>query len=251
MTLPNVDGMPIKGTGDSGDSMLWSGLMTSVGYKGAVEGIKKCQTADGRMWRCVDRVENQPQNGFSRDMALGVILYVVATKDYDLADKWIAYIKQTGGLFPRKEASDTRYLMTPTMWWLMSYAGIKVPLGYRLTRWLHKPYHKLEMRLSPKGYQTHLQAVTDLVMALATGKRDVANGKYLSSKEPHNAFFMWLAGNVDAALAASETFEAMNATAPGSGSQWCWERTDSEEAWRNSMGWDFMFIRMLCALQIK
>lgn len=249
--LNNIDGMPIKSTGDSGDSMLWTGLMIAAGYKIAIDAVKQCQTADGRMWRCVDRVNNQPTNSFSRDMALGVILYYCVTKDDVLADKWIAYIKKTSGLFPKSESSDNRYMMTPAMWWLMSYAGMRVPFYYKWTRFLNKPYHKIEMRLSPKGYQTHLQAVSDLIMAVSTGKRDTANGKYLSKKEPNNAFFMWLSGSNEKAKSLSAVAELLHGKSPGDGSQWCWERTDSDKAYLDSMGWDFLFIRMLCSLNIK
>ncbi len=249
--LNNLDGMPIKGTGDTGDSMLWAGLMSAVGDRGAMEGIKKCQSPDGRLWRCVDRVNNNPQNSFSRDMSLGFILYFAKTKDHEMADKWISYIRKTGSLFPAEESTDTRHLMTPAVWWLMSYAGMRVPLHWRLTRFLLKPWQRIEMPWSPKGFPTHLQGVAQFILAISSGKRDKAAGAILSTKEPNNAFFAWLAGEDDRAISINNTLRAMHAASPGDGSQWCWERTDSEEAWRDSMGWDFAFIDFLVTLNVK
>jgi hypothetical protein len=243
--------MPIKGNGDTGDSMLWAGLMAAVGNRAAAEGIRKCQSADGRIWRCIDRVNNQPQNSFSRDMSLGFILYFAKTKDHEMADKWVSYLKANKALFPASESTDTRHILTPTIWWLMSYAGMNVPLKWRLTRFLLKPYNNIEMRLSPAGFQTHLKAVSALILAISSGKRDKAVGKYLLSREPQNAFFAWLAGEDDKATAINNTLRAMHSASPGDGSQWCWERTDSEDAWRDSMGWDFEFIDQLATMNMK
>jgi hypothetical protein len=249
--MRSVDGMPVKGDGDSGDSMLWAGLMVAVGDRYAAGGIKKCQTPDGRLWRCTDRVNNQPSNSFSRDMSLGFILYFAKTKDHEMADKWISYIKKTGSLFPASESTDTRHLITPSVWWLMSYAGMRVPLHWRLTRFLLKPYQRLEMKFSPKGFQSHLQGVSQFILAMSSGKRDKAAGAALLQKEPNNAFFAWLAGEDDKARAINDTLRAMWSAAPGDFSQWCWERTDSEEAWRDSMGWDFHFIDLLLTLNLE
>lgn len=243
--------MPIKGTGDTGDSMLWAGLMAAVGDRGSMLGIKGCQSSDGRVWRCIDRVNNDPKNSFSRDMSLGFILYFAKTKDNAMADKWVKYIIRNGYLFPAGESTDARHIVTPAVWWLMSYAGMKVPLKWRLTRFLYKPFTKLETKFTPPGFQTHLKGVAALVMAISTGKRDKAVGAELFRREPNNAFFAWLAGQDDAAVAINNTLRAMHSASPGDGSQWCWERADKEEAWRDSMGWDFAFIDLLVTLNVE
>lgn len=245
MQLLDSYGMPVMPDSD-GDSMLWAGLMMAVGATKPAQGIQMCQTPDGRLWRAPSRVNNDPKNSFSRDMALGFILYVQATGDYKMADKWTAYIKKTRGLFPANESTDTRHIATPTLWWAMSYAGIKVPWYYRLTRSLLRPYNKFELKFTPRGYQTHLKAITALILAIHDGKRDREFGEVLSKLEPENPFFMWLAGNTTLALIQSDCLEYMHNQNPGAGTQWAWQRTDSEEAWKDSCGWDFLFIRMLC-----
>lgn len=249
MTLKDTFGMPIKGNGDDGDSMLWSGLMVAVGDSRPIAGIRQCQGSDGRLWRSPDRVNLPAINSFSRDMALGFILYFQKTQDHEMADAWINYIRRTGGLFPHEEASDNRFIVTPALWWLMSYAGMNVHWFWRYTRGINRLYHKLEMRLTPRGFETHLQAVATLIMNIHDGKLS-NDGKYLSNKEPNNAFFAWLAGKKDEAQHISKIYRSMYETNPGDGSQWCWERADSEEAWHDSMGWDFEFIDQLCKLDI-
>jgi hypothetical protein len=249
MPLLDSYGMPVMSDTD-GDSMLWAGLMVAVGDHRPIQGIKMCQTPDGRLWRAPSRVNNQLENSFSRDMALGFILYVQATGDYEMADKWTAYIKKTQGLFPANESTDTRHIVTPALWWTMSYAGIKVPLIYRLTRFLLKPYNQLEFRFTPRGYQTHLKAVQALILAIYHKKRDKKFGKMLSKREPLNPFYMWLAGRSADAMSQNEFFKYEHDLNPGDGTQWGYQRDDGEEAWRDSCGWDFLFIEMLCNLSL-
>jgi len=250
MTLRESHGMPVMSNTD-GDSMLWAGLMVAVGDKRPIEGVKLCQTPDGRMWRAPSRVNNQPQNSFSRDMALGFILYVQATGDYAMANRWVEYVKKTGGMFPANESTDTRHIVTPSIWWAMSYAGIKVPLQWRLSRFLLRPYNRFQANLTPKGYPTHLVAVIGLILAIHNSETDKKLGKKLLIKEPLNPFFMWLAGIVPGAIIQNSTFKHAHSLNPGNGTQWAWERTDSEQAWKDSIEWDFLFIEMLCRKQIS
>jgi len=250
MRLEDTYGMPKESHSD-GDSMMWSGLMQAAGDSSSSTGIKMCQSEDGRMWRSPDRKHNQPTNSFSRDMALGFILYIQASRDYEMANKWINYIRSTGYLFPKVESSDTRHIITPAIWWAMSYAGIEVGLFYKLTRFLLKPYNLLEIMWAPKGYALHLKAVICLLLAIHSNKRDYISGKMLLRREPSNPFFMWLAGDKESALLTSNKYKSTHDISPGHCSQWAWQRTDSEEAWRDSMGWDFVFIEKLCDLDIK
>ena len=241
--MKSIDGFPIKGNGDDGDSMLWAGLLIASGNDIAKVAVKKCQSEDGRIWRSPARVHNNPQNSFSRDMSLGVLLYIQDSGDMEMADRWVSYIKKTGGLFPASESTDTRHIVTPTLWWLMSYVGIKVPLIYRLTRFLYKPYTKFEFMFTPRGYETHLKAVGELILAIAHKKRDVEFGQKLAERERFNPFFAWLAGKdkdfildlVDSAKEFIAPYSNGDGTY-GVANQWSWERSDKEMAQCDSMG---------------
>lgn len=243
-------GMPVKGNGDDGDSLLWAGLLTAVGDPQFIPAIKNCQSADGRLWRHPSRVRIDTENTFSRDMALGFILYFQATQDHAMADAWINYIRGTGYLFPPKQSTDNRHIVTPALWWLMSYAGMNVPTWWRITRWLYRPYNYLETLVTPRGFQSHLKAVAALIMSIHDGKRNKRLGQLLFKREPNNAFFAWLAGDNHKAVRLKVALAWRSKNYSGDGSQWCWERTDSENAWKDSMGWDFKFIDYLMTLSL-
>jgi len=257
--MKNIDGMMIFQDGSDGDSMLFSGLLVATGDKDPIVGIKMCQTDDGRIWRSPARKNNNPRDSFSRDMALGVILYIQKTKDYEMADKWVAYILKTGGLFPAAEASDNRYAITPSLWWLMSYAGIKVQWRYRLTRFMSPFFEKLMIPFTPPGYNQHLACVSQLILAIYNGKRDTVAGKQLSTLEPRNPFFLWMAGDNEGARKLADELKAEasanGGASPegyyGSGKQWAWQRVDAEKAYMDAVGWDFIFIDELLKMDIK
>lgn len=249
--MKDLYGMPIKWNGDTGDAMLWAGLMVAVGDYRAVKGIKQCQSEDGRLWRAPDRVNNQPQNGFSRDMALGFILYFQETKDHVMADKWIKYLLTEKALFPSSESTDTRHIITPALWWLMSYAGMNVPAKWKYTRFLFEPYQKIELLLTPRGFERHLKAVSALVMSKYHKQRDKYTGRFLIKEDGLNPFFQWLAGDNEEARSALELHKADVANSGSNGSQWAWERSDKELAWLDAMGQDFEFIEKLLKLDIR
>lgn len=246
-----LDGMPVKGDLEDGDSILWAGLMSGVGDTASQLAVKNCQSSDGRIWRSPRRVNNDPKNSFSRDMAFGFIIYFCKTKDVSMAEKWVQYIKKNNSLFPRNESTDNRWMMTPGLWWLMSHVGISVPWYWKITRSLYKYVLAAEIATAKPGYERHLKGVALLALALTTGKRDKELGHKLWMKDPGNAFFAWLAGANNAAQSMNNHLRELHTLHPGRGTQWCWERTDSEDAWKDSMGWDFHFIDMLLALNIQ
>jgi hypothetical protein len=169
-----------------------------------------------------------------------------------MADKWIAYLKKQGSLFPKEESTDTRHIITPALWWLMSYAGMNVPLVWRLTRFLFTPYQMIELFFTPRGYERHLKAVAALIMSKARNKRDTLTGKFLKSSDPENPFFNWLAGVSNYSVYRMMQSHKSDWVVYGDsrGSQWSWERADSESAWLDGMGQDFDFIERLSELDI-
>ena len=67
----------------------------------------------------------------------------------------------------------------------------------------------------------------------------------LADKEINNPFFQWLRGNDEDARLILKSIESKVENNPGRGTQWAGERTDSEEAWRDSCGHDLDFMRNL------
>lgn len=232
--LLNIQGMPIKnevpGIVDDGavDSMLWAGLMCASGDFRSVGGIKNCQTQDGRLWRSPDHVLKQQLNSFSRDMALGFLLYVSATNDFVMLRRWLSYLRRNNTICP--DANDGRCIATKPLGWQIDY------IVYGKTSWLLKPYLIIAALTAPLGYQLHLVGVHLLLGWLITKKRGTLAGKILHKRQPLNPFFQWLA---DVTVIIPEASTTSRCT------QWAWERADSECAWKESMGWDYLFIRNL------
>ena len=249
------DGMPCKANGDDGDALLFAALkFASSSYKPIedLEAIKSCQDETGRFWRSPGRKGNDKVNSFSRDMALGVILMAVSAGDRNFEGSftsWCKYIKKTGRLCPN--TTDNRAVIIPAMWWLISYVDPKLaPAYYSLTRFLLKPYLWIEAAVTPAGYQRHLVAVSIFILMILQDSRGCrglthAVAGELADKESKNPFFQWLRGHDEDAKLILESIENKVENNPGSRTQWAWERTDSEEAWRDSCGHDIDFMRNL------
>jgi len=280
--------IPYRFTGD-GDSALWNGLLCFTGRNPwACDAIKKSQSEDGRIWRSTRRklTENDgndyPQASFSRDMARGVMLYILQTRDRNLASRWSDYISENGALCPDHtdwscdiraqsyrrinhvlatvEAQDISFSHTvfPCMW-----------PTYPVTSALHETVmeHRVEKN---ESFHLHLAAI-DLLMDSQLKKplyddesrRDMA--RVLFRRKPYNLFYQYLAQGPTAELKRRILAFAPRERPPYL-AQWVWEReipardiekyvpsgqtpTDEqlEKAFRDyvkleSMGWDFVFL---------
>lgn len=85
---------------DDGDMTLFNGLLCASGEKQGCDGVASSQQMNdsdkGRWWRSPRRIGWDSTNGhdvsFSPDQALGVLHYIVATKDVAAFDQWVAWI---------------------------------------------------------------------------------------------------------------------------------------------------------------
>ncbi|MFG6432740.1 hypothetical protein [Roseateles sp. LYH14W] len=97
-------------TCDDGDQTLFNGLLCAAGVAEGCSGVKQAQAADGRWFRSPARrllweqhcfsaspltgnhFRDRCANGFSPDMALGVLLYVMETGDSAAYQRWLNWI---------------------------------------------------------------------------------------------------------------------------------------------------------------
>ena len=254
-------GVPCKKNKDDGDSLLWAGLMHfSYEDKNSrfLPGILKSQDeTTGAFYRAPSRVPdrnsppNSTKNSFSRDMSVG-LLAAVATEVNEkekkitrAAQKWMNFVAKNKGL-TCNDAEDTRGKTTPSVYWIASYVGLKVPLIYRLTRFLLPIYLNLVSISAPKGYPCHLIAVMCMIFQRVVGHSALIQGAInnLHHRETSNLFFEFLSGkDISKKLLLLEKEVIKNNQ--GKMSQWTWERSDSEMAYLDSMGWDFIFLKTL------
>lgn len=233
-----------------GDCVLFSALLTFAGIEEARGYVPACIAEDGRPVRSPDLREAPPEeDGFSKDMLLGVLLWTLVTRDPAPLDRLIGYINRTGCLC--EKASDRRCTMTPQMTYLTNQVAKAVGCANRLKRdwmpgWLFAALEVASALVTPLGYQCHLISVKSLIVRLL-GKESQFLGQssgvpgILARRDSQNPWFLWLDGQHDKAERVLLELDIE----PGQGHQWSWERDSKEKAWLDSMGWDVLF---LCSL---
>jgi hypothetical protein len=260
---PLCEGHPSKAACDDGDATLFSGLLCLAGEEQGCAAVKAAQDPAGKFWRSPRRVDEDSSNSFSRDMALGVLSYLLATKDTAAAQAWIRWVDQNsvcqlnvGGVCQLRtyrycrDDSDGRCLITPGMWSVMR----------RVWEHLELPLHKemkttgeqtliLEAEQAPLGYALHLKAVV-FFLYQKMGRSlafewDLINT--IHERQPDNLFFQYLHEGSSPRL--QEALKNLcPREAPENSKQWTWERDTAEHAENDSMGWDCIFLgRLLTA----
>jgi hypothetical protein len=223
--------------------VLFNALLSFSGIEEALEYIPACIAPDGRPVRSPDLVSQEPDlDGFSKDMLLGVLLWTLVSRDPAPLERLIGYVNRTGCLCPK--ASDRRCTLTPQMTYLTNAVakavGCKARLkGDWLPGWLFSALEVASALVTPLGYQCHLLSVKALVMQLLGHSSSVPS--ILARRDSGNPWFLYLAGDKEK---AALTLLSLNVQ-PGKGSQWSWERDSAEKAWKDSMGWDALFLTNL------
>ena len=280
--------IPSRFSGD-GDSTLWNGLLCFTGANPwACEAVKKSQSDDGRIWRSPRRMltENDgndyPQASFSRDMARGVLLYILETEDRDLAQRWSDYMSGIGALCPDHTdwSCDIRSTSYRRINHVLATAGLDgISFAYTVFPCLWPTYpvtaafHEtvMESRVEKnESFHLHLAAI-DLMMDPHLKKPlydDMSRQEMaavLFRRKPYNLFYQYLAQGPTIQL-KKRILEFAPRTRPPFLSQWVWEReipprdldkfarsagapseVEQEKAFKEfvrleSMGWDFVFL---------
>jgi len=230
-----------------GDCVLFNALLSFSGVEGEANAyVPACIAPDGRPVRSPDLLSEPSElDGISKDMLLGVLLWTLVSREPTPLERLIGYVNRTGCLCPK--SSDRRCTLTPQMTYLTNKVakavGCKARLkGDWLPGWLFSALEVASALVTPLGYQCHLLSVKALVMRLLGHSSSVPG--ILARRDSGNPWFLWLDGQEEK---AALTLLSLNVQ-PGRGSQWSWERDSAEKAWKDSMGWDVIF---LCNLLLK
>ena len=75
---------------------LFNGLLCASGYRRGCEAVRLAQAPDGGWYRSPRLINTRGENktSFSRDMAMGVMLYLVETRDREAARRWLNWINE-------------------------------------------------------------------------------------------------------------------------------------------------------------
>jgi hypothetical protein len=94
---PLCNGAPSSADCSDGDMTLFSGLLCASGEALGCRAVQTAQDASGR-WHRSPRFAAHPElriNSFSWDMALGVQLYAVTTRDVASLNRWLAWVERS------------------------------------------------------------------------------------------------------------------------------------------------------------
>jgi hypothetical protein len=216
-----------EGTGEGdGDTMLWAGLLCLSGEALGCATAKASVSALGQPYRSPGRVDKETSNTFSRDMFLGLMAYLLATGDTEIAKRFQSWLYSNNNNLCLDSCD-----MRSTTWGLMGEVWLKI--GLPLTREMQlgkigdDTSQYAAVNYANPGYQQHLIAVTVWLRQNIGTQTIILNEalRSLANKNPSNPFFAYLGeGKSDKVLQLA--IDACPATEPDSKSEWQWERTE-------------------------
>lgn len=247
------------GEKEAGDSLLWAGLLCLSGNNLQCIAAGRSQNpTTGQIFRnphgLLDDAEfSRTENSSSRDMLLGFLAYVLRGNYKIQAKKLLSYLRQNDYQLCN-DATDNRCDMHwsthQTIWGTMRFVWEKIGLD---PTWemdyadsVDEQLVSLQSAFAPEGYQLHLVGV-EILLYQASGhfspKLREATEK-LVQREPLNPFYEYLAHGATH-RAAQLTLSKCSLKEPVKKTQWAWQRTDSEGAWKDSMGHDCLFMEKI------
>jgi hypothetical protein len=236
--------------GDVGDSTLFSGMLCASGDQLACQAVKNAQGSNGRWWRAPSRVDKEALNSFSRDMSLGVLLYLVVSKDTEAARRWMTYIENNKGVMCTED-SDGRCSITPDTWNVFAsvwdHLGLPQNGDMRLARSLFSKARWTSEALSrPLGFQVHLVAVVLYIyQTMGFWNEDLAvAAKNLVFRQPGNPWFLYLSEGATPKVVADTLYYAPKEK-PFRMEKYSFERSWAEQPWIESYGWEFVTLMNL------
>ena len=231
---------------DTGDAVLFNGLLCSSGSERACQAVKDAQNDEGQWFRSEFYKNNSTVNSFSRDMAKGVLLYLITTKDTDAAKKWLQYIENKGKLCT--DDTDKRCSITPTTWALFAYTwkyiGLKETFMMKIGTVGDDTAQAVAAKTNPIGFQLHLIGVTMYLEILADqfgSEQDRQAVKILAERQPDNPFFQYLKDGPTNEV-VQKTLDWCPSEEPKDKTQWSFERDTSQEPNKESMGHECIFL---------
>jgi hypothetical protein len=240
-----------NGEDDDGDSMLWGGLLCLSGDAQQCSAVFKSQGSDGALFR--NPKGTRGVNDSSRDMLLGFLSALVPTKNVSAANQAYSYIKSNNFKLCNN-ATDNRCSVNPSqhrsLWGAMqkvySYIGAPISSEMNNADLGDETLTSLQSQFAFEGYGLHLVAVEIFIRnSIGNSSSKLQNAALdVSDREPGNPFFELVARG-KTSRAAQLTLEKCPKVLNHTRKQWAWQRTDSEQAWLQSKGWECIFMANL------
>lgn len=236
------DGVAAKETCGVGDAALFNGILCMSGEDFACTAVKRSQDTKGQFWRAPQRVGKDTSDSFSRDMALGVLGYLLVKKDTQAANLWLQAIRKNGGKLCT-DATDNRCYFTPGFWNLFGLVWNNLSLTpsdeMKQDFIQNDSLQQMQGAVTPLGFELHLVAVNVLLRKFMKASNTTLQetAKTLFTRQPLNPFFGYLhEGNTK--KVRDLLLQQCPQQKPKMTDQWYFERNTDDKEWKKSMGWD-------------
>jgi hypothetical protein len=237
---------------------IFAGLSCLSGDTARCEDVRRAQGPNGRWWRNPSVIGQGKKGAFSRDQTLGVLAYLVATRDAAAAERWMKWIVDHKGRVCEKDEGQACWI-SYNLWGLFGevwrYLGLPLNFYMKLGRQVDWPTAWISAHTTPDGYQVHLVGV-DAFIRQELARRGVSRVygskwksvvKKLNKRESWNPFFDYLV-NGPTEFASNQILKLcpdQRPTVPFE-HDWSWQRSEKDQAWLHSGGYDCLFmIRLL------
>lgn len=241
-------GTHADGRVDDGDSMLWAGLLCLSGEQDQCDAVKASIDVDDTLCRNPDC--SRDKNSSSRDMLLGFLAYLAKTRDHTngmrVHDAIVSndYKICDDATDNRCDFNHPQYDAGWNLWYqIWKKSGFKPSADMEKGSLLGETITSLQSVFAPEGYQLHLvaselwihQEINDWNILLQNAADQVLN------RQPNNPFYEYVA-NGATSRAASLVLQKCPRIQPAEPLDWAWRRTEIEQAWTRSKGWDCIFM---------
>lgn len=236
-----------EGTGrGDGDIVAYAGWLCFSGEEIGCETVRKSIDSQCRVWRSPGRVGVDTDDSFSRDMLLGLLGYFVKTKDTAKAKCWMDYVESIGNkLCP--DATDNKCDITVPTWGTLGevwkYLGISRTTNMKVNGLIDDETVYLQSLTQATGYGMELTAFQIYLrqyMGSYTQSLKKA-AETLAKRQPQNPLFEFVYRGkterfIDLILEQAPTMK------PTERFQWSITRDTNEQAWKDSMGWEWVYL---------
>lgn len=231
---------------DQGDLALFAGISCLAGETSLCNDVALSQGKNGRWWRGPSRVDNDEINSFSRDQSMGVLAYLIATRNRSRAEAWMNWLQSNSGFLCTK-STDDRCLIMPGNWGL--FARVWNALGLEptgpMTTW--SAYSEIilfiEAMTAPLDFPLHLVAVHLWLLKSMGYSHPLLSliADQIKRRDAANPFFRFLSEGPSEDLGRL-ALELCPEQPTGRRADWAWQRPSSSQPWRVSNGHDCVFL---------
>ncbi|WP_133118189.1 hypothetical protein [Rhizobium hidalgonense] len=250
---------------DDGDMSIFGGLLCLSGEAEGCELVRRAQSRNGQFWRSPARADSKTDDQFSGDQFKGLAAYWAGTGDSDSLEKYLDSVSAKWTPYPSKATNIVKMyngctddpggkcnIIDEEWRWLNIFAaklGVDAHVPTDAKDYAAKfgdPVGMLPWKaiINKLGYRSHLVGVEIYIskkLGIADPRLDAA-AEILAGRQPDNPFFLYLARGKDARVADLVRKKCVIDPAKQKWTQWSWERTESDHAWMDSMGWDCIFM---------